>query len=88
MEFIHESERIYAQDENGNVIAEINFPIENGVATINRTFVDSSLRGQGVAGKLMKAAAEDIRKAGLKANPTCSYAVKWLAENTDYSDIM
>ena len=88
MEFIHEEGRIYADDENGKVIAEITFPIENGIATIDHTFVDTSLRGQGVAGKLMAAAAEDIRKAGLKAYPTCSYAVKWLGEHSEYSDIM
>ena len=88
MEFIHENGRIFAQDESGNVIAEITFPIENGVATIDHTFVDSSLRGQGVAGKLMAAAVEDIRKAGVKAYPTCSYAVKWLSEHSEHSDIM
>jgi len=88
MNFIHEEGRIYAQDENGKVIAEITFPIENGIAVIDHTFVDPSLRGQGVAGKLMAAAAEDIRKAGLKAHPTCSYAVKWLGEHSEYSDII
>ena len=51
MEFQYEKERIFACDEAGKVIAEITFPVSQGVADINHTFVDGSLRGQGVAGK-------------------------------------
>ena len=58
--FITEAERIYSQDASGNIIAEITFPVKEGIATIDHTFVDESLRGQGIASKLVKAAVDKI----------------------------
>ena len=52
MEFQRETGRIYAE-RDGQLIAEITFPEEDGVAVIDHTFVDGSLRGQGVAGQLV-----------------------------------
>ena len=67
MEFIHEPNRIYGTDEAGKVIAEITFPqTEPGVFTIDHTIVDSCLQGQGIAGKLVQAAVDDIREQGGK----------------------
>ena len=88
MEFIYEKGRIYMTNADGAVIAEITFPIADGVATIDHTFVDGSLRGQGVAGKLVTAAANAIRACGLKARPTCSYAAKWFADRPDQQDLL
>lgn len=88
MEFAHELERIYATDPNGNCIAEVTFPIYDGVAVIDHTFVDASLRGQGIAGRLVCEAVEQIRSAGLKARPKCSYAIKWFAEHPEHSDLL
>ena len=49
MEFQRETGRIYAE-RDGQLIAEITFPEEDGVAVIDHTFVDGSLRGQGGGG--------------------------------------
>ena len=82
MKFIHEPNRIYGKDESGKVVAEITFPrTEPGVYTIDHTIVDSSLQGQGIAGKLVQAAVEDIRSQGGEVRATCSYAVKWLQKH-------
>ena len=82
MKFIHEPNRIYGTDETGNVLAEITFPrTASGVYTIDHTIMDSSLQGQGIAGKLVQAAVEDIRNQGGEVRATCSYAVKWLQKH-------
>ncbi|MCI5910788.1 MAG: GNAT family N-acetyltransferase [Oscillospiraceae bacterium] len=82
MEFIKEKNRIYKTDENGKVIAEITFPeTEKNVFCIDHTFVDDSLRGQGIAGKLVEAAVSEIENKGGKATATCSYAAHWLEKN-------
>ena len=82
MEFIHEPERIYGTDENGKVVAEITFPQrEPGVFAIEHTIVAGSLQGQGIAGKLVQAAVDDIRSQGGQVRATCSYAVKWLEKH-------
>ena len=48
------------------------------VAVIDHTFVHESLRGQGVAGKLMEEAVAAIEAQGWKVGASCSYAVSWL----------
>ena len=88
MEFQHERERIFALDEQGKLVAEVTFPVSEGVADIDHTFVDQSLRGQGVAGQLLEAAVRQIRAEGLRAKATCSYAVKWFGEHPDQSDLL
>lgn len=88
MDFQHEQGHIYAKDSSGTIIAEVVFPASNGVADIDHTFVDSSLRGQGVADQLLKAAVEQIRADGLKAKLTCSYSVKWFDQHPENSDLL
>ena len=78
--FHEESVRLYAEDEKGKVIAEIVFPeVRPGVCEIMHTYVDASLRGQGVAGKLMTLAVAAIEQEGKTVTASCSYAVKWLS---------
>jgi predicted GNAT family acetyltransferase len=89
MEFQKEANRIFAQAADGTLIAEITFPAcGDGVVDINRTFVDDSLRGQGVAAQLAQAAAEQVRARGLKAIASCSYAKKWFAQHPEQADLL
>ena len=75
--------RIQQKDKTGRVIAEITFPETSpGVFVIDHTFVDKSLRGQGMASKLVQAAVDEIKKRGGKVQATCSYAKKWLEERS------
>ena len=81
MDFTFEDNRIY-YTKDGKLLAEITFPeVEKGVFCINHTFVDSSLRGQGVAGKLMELAIDTIQKKDGKITATCSYAESWLEKH-------
>jgi len=89
MEFIEEANRIYAQDAEGVVIAEITFPERRaGVVEIDHTFVSDTLRGQGVAGKLMQACYDRLRADDRKAVATCSYAVRWFEAHPGEADIL
>lgn len=81
MELIHETERIYLPGPDGTLLAEITFPIQNGVATINHTFVAESLRGQHIADQLVREAVSQLTEQSVKARATCSYAVRWFSEH-------
>lgn len=87
MDYITESDRIYAKDNEGRVIAEVTFPTKDGVSVIDHTFVDSSLRGQGIAGKLVQLAVDKILSEGNKIGATCSYAVAWFKRHPEYSTV-
>lgn len=89
MEFQKEPGRIFALDPAGKVLAEVTFPTgPDGAADINHTFVDPSLRGQGIATQLLKAAAETLREKGQKTRLTCSYAVEWFQKHPEYNDLL
>ena len=79
-----ERNRIFQEDEAGRVIVEITFPETSpSVFVIDHTFVDASLRGQGIASKLVQAAVDEIKKRGGQVKATCLYAAKWLSEHAD-----
>ena len=54
---------------------------EEGVYNIDHTFVDDSLRGQGIGSKLVEEAVSTIKEKGAKVQATCPFASKWLEEN-------
>ena len=81
MEFQKSEGRIFAQDETGKLVAEITFPtVAEGVADINHTFVDESLRGQGVAGEL--------KAQGLQAKTSCWYAAQWFERHPEEQGLL
>lgn len=89
MEFTYNENQIALYSEKGELTAEVTFPyIDSETVDINHTFVDASLRGQGIAGKLMEALVKDLEKRNLKAVPTCSYAVKWFEKHPGYSPLL
>lgn len=84
MDYITDKERIYALDSNGKVVAEVTFPTKDGISTIDHTFVDNSLRGQGIAGKLVRLAVDNIISDGNRIAATCPYAVAWFKRHPEY----
>lgn len=89
MEFQSKPGRLWAENEEGKLMAEITFPdVAPGVANIDHTFVDGSLRGQGVAGQLVQGAVDQLRSRGMKATATCSYARKWFESHPEQRDLL
>ena len=87
MNFTYNPNQIALYDEQDKLLAEVTFPdTADGAADIDHTFVDDSLQGQGIAGKLMEALAEHLRAQGKKAVLTCSYAVRWFEKHPAYHD--
>jgi len=85
LDFIYEENRIWLKDINGNLVAEVTFPnVSADVVTINHTFVDDSLRGQGIAGKLLEAVVDTLKTENKKAYSTCSYASTWFKKHPEY----
>ncbi|MFA0814500.1 MAG: GNAT family N-acetyltransferase [Anaerofustis sp.] len=89
MEFQYDSDRVYAKDEQGRLLAEVTFGCaDDGTCIIDHTYVHPSLRNQGVADQLLREACKQMRKQNKKAIPTCSYAVGWFRKNPDEGDVL
>lgn len=88
MAYVMEKNRVIYED-GGKELGQVVFPAVNiGVVKITHTFVDESLRGQGIAGGLMQRAADSLRESGRHAMPQCSYAVKWFEDHPEYADVL
>lgn len=78
---IYQDKMLYL-DDNNSIVAEIDFP-KTGVneITITHTFVDSSLRGQGIAKKLVEEVISIAQKEKYNIRATCSYAMRYFHDN-------
>lgn len=74
-------------EENGEVIAEISWTMLGDVMVMEHTFVSPTLRGQGVAKKLLDQAAEYAREHDYKMEPICSYVVTAFERYKEYDDV-
>lgn len=82
----HNAIRYTAPD--GAILAEITFPERGeGIVTIDHTFVDPALRGQGMAGTLMDACVHELERTERRAHPTCSYAVAWFEKHPEWQHL-
>lgn len=89
MGYVMERDRVQYLDDSWNVLAEVTFPqVEPGIVEIDHTFVDESLRGQGLAGQLMRRAVASIAASGYYARPTCSYAVSWFEKHPEHAELL
>lgn len=89
MNFTYTKNQIGLYHSDDHLLAEVTFPdVDENTVNINHTFVDDSLRGQGIAGQLMKAAADQLRLEGKQAILTCSYAIKWFETHPEYNDLL
>lgn len=91
MEFRTYKNRIVLVDDEEQALAEIDFPAmeeEPGTVEITHTYVDESLRGRGLAGKLMARLIAYLERNQLKAWPSCSYAVDWFAKHSEAAHLL
>lgn len=89
MNYIYEKHRIYVNNDDGKMMVNATFPlIKEGVVNVNHTYVDPSLRGQGIASQLMHEVYQHAKKLGYKMVATCPYAVVWFKKHQELTDII
>lgn len=87
MEFIHEGQAFRHYNEAKVMDAEITYQEKGDRLIANHTFVDPSLRGQGVARLLVDRLADYARQHHKKIHPTCPYVVDLFDKSTNYDDV-
>lgn len=89
LDYKYGTDRIFAEDHVGKLLAEIKFPTtEDGLVDFAGTFMDPSLRGQGIGDQMVCAAITEIRKRGAKAIATCPYVKAWFGRHPEESDVL
>ena len=72
MDFKRNENQIALYSETGALLAEVTFPYtdeSHSAVEVDHTFVDASLRGQGIAGKLMIELADELKKKRTEGSP-------------------
>lgn len=87
-EFIKRGNAYVLLNDQDEVIAEITYEPKEGYVVANHTFVDSSLRGQGIAGKLLDHLVREMEKEGKLIEASCSYVVRQFAEKPEKYDFI
>lgn len=89
MEIKQGTNKFYIGETEDQIIAEITYIFINKEAiNVNHTFVDPSLRGEGIARKLMDEVVIYAKENNLKIKPTCSYAVKVFPRYPEYEELI
>lgn len=90
MELVREGNAIIGRNEDGKIVAEITFPQghDENVVIANHTYTDPSLRGQGIAGRLVDKMVEEMEKEGKKIHATCPYIVRKFKEDPKKYDFI
>lgn len=89
MEIKKGNNRFFIGESETNDIARITWVNEKeNVIAVDHTFVSPELRGQNIAGRLLKSVVDMARNENLKIRPVCSYAVVKLTRNDEYEDIL
>ncbi len=85
----HGNRGSFFMEVQGRRVAELTYGRTSaGVANIDHTEVDSSLRGQGVARLLLDAAVRWARETHTQLTATCSYAAAQFARDSSLSDVL
>ena len=92
MQFQHQDNghhgEFFSMTETGQRNAEISYLWQGEHQIIaNHTWVDDSLRGQGVARQLLNTLVEFAREKQLKIVPTCSYVEVMFRREKSFADV-
>ena len=60
----------------------------DGALEMPHTVVEDAFEGQGLAGRLVREALDDIRSRGLLVHPTCPYVSSWIQKHPEYRDLV
>lgn len=88
MEIKRKAKAIIMEDEHGKEVAALEYKEHQNVYYLMSTFVDNSLRGQGIAAKLFDELIVLLKENDAKASPVCSYSVSWFQKHPEYSEYL
>ncbi|RYY93457.1 MAG: N-acetyltransferase [Comamonadaceae bacterium] len=84
----NDSARRYELEVDGHVAGFIDYRDSDGARQLVHTEVDAAHEGKGYAAQLAQHALDDVRDAGLKVVPACSYVARYIDRHPAYTDLL
>jgi hypothetical protein len=72
----------------GGQTGVLTYSEQDGKLYLLHTQVPEALEGQGIGGRLVKAAMDYAREKGEKVVPFCPFARVWLQRHSEYADLV
>ena len=83
-----ERSRFEIRVEDGRLAGFTQYVEGDGVRDFIHTVVRDGFEGQGIGGKLARAALDRTRAEGLSVIATCPFINGWIAKHPDYQDLL
>ncbi|GAA1574797.1 GNAT family N-acetyltransferase [Kribbella hippodromi] len=83
-----ERSRYEAQDADGRLMGFVDYHLHPGLITFVHAETLPEFRGRGVAGRIATKSLDDARALGLQVKPACPFYQSFLAEHTEYADLV
>ncbi|WP_410787216.1 GNAT family N-acetyltransferase [Kribbella sp. C-35] len=80
--------RYEAVDSDGNLMGFVDYRLHPGVISFIHAETLPEFRGRGVAGRIATESLDDARALGLQVKPLCPFYIDFLAEHTEYADLV
>lgn len=89
-EFTHDrAARRFEVHVDGQFAGEAHYTLQGDVAAFDHTAVPPAFGGQGIAGRLVQHAMDEVRAEGeWKVKPVCSFVVKWFDQHPEAADLL
>lgn len=78
----------YEITADGRLAGFCEYTVTDGLITFTHTEVFGEFSGRGLAGTLVAAALDDVRRQGLRARPLCPYVAAYIKRHTAYADLV
>ena len=72
----------------GALAGAAEYQLSQRLVVFTHTVVDPQYEGQGVGGRLVRAALDDVRAKGLHIVPLCPFVKTWIGSHPDYADLV
>jgi hypothetical protein len=64
------------------------YTCSEGAVTFTHTEIEPAFEGKGLAGRLIKAALDDVRQRQLQAVPLCPFVAAFVRRHPEYRDLV
>lgn len=81
-------EGVFYLEQNGEVLAEMEYKKQPGKLVIQHTEVEESLRGKNIGFELVEQGVKYARESGLKIIPLCHFAKEVIERHQEFHDVL
>lgn len=82
------AEQAYVARAGDRVAGRAEYQVAKTLVVFTHTEVDPGFEGQGVGGRLVREALDDVRSRGLSVLPLCPFVKAWIGRHPEYHDLV